>query len=80
MNSFAFDDNMVYDAEAMNSDIAEYGLYTYEDFAQYCEREVFEQYNMAMMKVGVGKGLYTYEHLVYLLTEIALNDDVQITD
>ena len=41
MNSFAFDDNMVYDAEAMNADIAEYGLYTYEDFAQYCEREVF---------------------------------------
>ena len=80
MNSFAFDDNMVYDAEAMNADIAEYGLYTYEDFAQYCEREVFEQYNMAMMKVGVGKGLYTYEHLVYLLTEIALNDDVQIID
>ena len=80
MNSFAFGDNMVYDAEAMNADIAEYGLYTYEDFAQYCEREVFEQYNMAMMKVGVGKGLYTYEHLVYLLTEIALNDDVQITD
>ncbi len=80
INSFEFGDNMVYDAEAMQTDIAEYGLYTYDDFAEYCEREVFEQYNMAMMKIGVGKGLYTYEHLVYLLTEIALNDNVQIID
>ena len=80
MNSFVFDDNMRYDAAAMQADIEKYGLYSYEDFAEYCEREVFEQYNMAMMKIGVGKGLYTKEHLVYLLTEIALNDEVQIID
>ena len=80
VNSFEFGDNMTYDAVAMQEDIAKYGLYTYEDFAEYCERSVFEQYNMAMMKVGVGKGIYTYEHIVYLLTEIALNDAVQIID
>lgn len=80
MNSFAFGDDMVYDADAMQEDIAEYGLYTYADFAEYCDLATFEKYNMAMMKVGVGKGLYTYEHLVYLLTEIALNDNVQIVD
>ena len=78
MNSFAFGGNMTYDAEAMQSDIEKYGLYTYEDFAEYCDRETFEKYNMAIMKVGAGKGLYTYEHIVYLLTEIALNDSVQI--
>ena len=78
MNSFAFGGNMTYDAEAMQSDIEKYGLYTYEDFAEYCDRETFEKYNMAIMKVGAGKGLYTYKHIVYLLTEIALNDSVQI--
>ena len=80
MNSFEFDDNMCYDADKMQADIEVYGLYTYEDFAEYCDEYVFEQYNMAMMKVGVGKGIYTKEHLVYLLTEIALNDNVQIID
>ena len=78
MNSFAFGDDMVYDADAMQADIEKYGLYTYADFAEYCDLATFEKYNMAMMKVGVGKGLYTYEHLVYLLTEIALNENVQI--
>ena len=71
---------MTYDAEAMQADIAEYGIYTYADFAEYCDLETFEKYNMSMMKVGVGKGMYTYEHIVYLLTEIALNDNVQIID
>ena len=80
MNSFVFGDNMTYDAEAMQADIDEYGLYTYEDFAEYCDRETFEKYNMAIMKVCVGKGICTYEHIVYLLTEIALNDEVQIID
>ena len=78
MNSFAFGEDMTYDAESMQTDIEKYGLYTYEDFAEYCDRATFEKYNMAMMKVGVGKGIYTYEHIVYLLTEIALNDSVQI--
>ena len=80
MNSFMFGDNMTYDAYAMKADIAKYGLYTYDDFAEYCDFETFNKYNMAMMKVGVGKGIYTYEHLVHLLTDIALNDNVQIIE
>ncbi|MBR4864814.1 MAG: hypothetical protein IKU07_09580 [Oscillospiraceae bacterium] len=78
MNSFAFGDDLCYDAKAMQADIEKYGLYTYADFAEYCERSVFEKYNLAIMKVGVEKGLYTKDQIVYLLTEIALNDDVQI--
>ena len=80
INAFEFGDGLKYDAEKMQADIEKYGLYTYEEFAEYCDRSVFEAYNMAMMKVGEGKGYYTKEHIVYLLTEIALNDNVQIVE
>ncbi len=80
MNSFEFGNDLCYDAEAMQADVEKYGLYAYDDFAEYCDQETFEKYNMAMMKIGVGKGLYTKEHLIHLLVDIALNDDVQITD
>ena len=80
MNTFAFDDNMLYDADAMQADIDKYGVYTYEEWSEYCDLDVFNQYNLAITKVGVEKGLYTREHVIYLLTEIALNDDVQITN
>ena len=80
-NSFKYDDNMLcYDAKVMQEDIAKYGLYTYDEWAEYCEQSVFEQYNMAAMKVGVGKGLYTKDHLAHLLLNIALNEEVQIKD
>ena len=80
MNTFVFGDDMLYDADAMQADIEKYGLYSYDEWSEYCELATFEQYNLAITKIGVEKGLYTKDHVIYLLTEIALNDDVQITE
>ena len=55
-------ENMKVNAEAMAADIAEYGLYTYEEFcAEVVEVpvEVFEAFNGQYLKVSMAKGLTT---------------------
>lgn len=59
--------DMKYDAEKIASDIEEYGLYSYEDFAPYVSEEVFEALGLAHFKVSVGKGYITWEEIIYLL-------------
>ncbi len=80
INGFDFGSNLKYDAEKMQSDIETYGLYTYEEWAEYCDISVFEQYQIAVMKVGISKGLYTKEYIIGLINTYVLNDDVQIID
>ena len=63
-NLFEFDENMKYNEEQMQADIAQYGLYTYEDFAEYITEEEFELFPFAYYKVAVGKGWITYEEIV----------------
>jgi hypothetical protein len=55
---------MAYDKELMQRDIDTYGLYTYEDFAEYVTYEQFIGFNAAYLKVSVGKGMITYEELI----------------
>ncbi len=64
---FAVGDDMKYDAEAMAADIETYGLYTYEDFADYITYEQFAALNLQYFKVAVGKGAITFEEILYLL-------------
>lgn len=64
---FAIGDDMKYDAEAMAADIAEYGLYTYEEFADLITYEQFAALNLQYFKVSVGKGAITYDEILYLL-------------
>lgn len=64
---FAVGDDMKYDAEAMAADVAEYGLYTYEDFAHVITPEQFNALNLQYFKVAVGKGAITYNQIIYLL-------------
>ena len=78
INTFAFNENMVYDQEQMQADIEKYGLYTYDEWEEYCDISVFDQYNIPVMKVGISKGLYTQEYIVGLINTYVLNDDVQI--
>lgn len=80
INSFDFGSDLKYDAEKMQSDIETYGLYTYEEWEEYCDISVFEQYQIAVMKVGISKGLYTKEYIIGLINTYVLNDDVQIID
>ena len=67
INMFEFGDDMCYDSEKMQADIEKYGLYTYEDFAEYATLEQFNAFNGKYLKVSVEKGLITYDELINLL-------------
>lgn len=68
-NYFTIGDGMIYDAEQMQEDIEKYGLYTYEDFADYLTYEQFVGFNVQYFKIAVGRGLYTYEGILDLIDE-----------
>ena len=67
-NIFEVDpETMMYDREAMEADIAEYGLFTYEDFEGLISEEVFEAFNGKYLKVAIGKGILTWDDIFYLV-------------
>ena len=69
-NIFEVDDEtMKYDEVQMQADIAQYGLYTYEEFAQLfpVSEEVFEAFNGQYLKVAMGKGLIDADRLEELI-------------
>jgi len=66
-NPFDIEDNMKYNEEKVKTDIEKYGLYTYDDFSHVLTREQFEYLNLGHFKVSVGKGLVTYEGIIYLI-------------
>ena len=66
-NYFTIGEGMVYDAEQMQEDIEKYGLYTYEEFADYLTYEQFVGFNVQYFKIAVGKGYYTYEGILGLI-------------
>ncbi len=68
-NPFEINEGMKYDEASMQADVEKYGLYTYEDFEHVLTYEQFEALNMGHFKVSVGKGLVTYEGLIYLIKE-----------
>ena len=68
-NYFAVGEDMKFDAEQMNADIAMYGLYTYADFAEYLTYEQFVAFNVQYFKIAVEKGDYTYEGILALIDE-----------
>ena len=78
INTFEFNENMIYDQEKMMADIEKYGLYTYDEWEEHCDISVFDEYNIPIMKIGVEKGLYTEEYIIYLINRFVLNDDAQI--
>jgi len=65
---FEIGEGMKYDEEKMNADIAEYGLYTYDDFAEYVTYEQFIAFNGPYLKVLVGRGVVTYEEIIDLIS------------
>ena len=68
--------NMKYDEVKMQADIEKYGLYTYEEFADYCTYELFEAFDIATMKIVVGKGYATFEDVVnYIQIILAFTPD-----
>lgn len=77
-NYFEVGENLTFDAEKMNSDISEYGLYDYEDFKGYLTPELFDLFNVKYMKVSVGKGQYTYQDMLALVEKWIFNRDETI--
>lgn len=80
INTFDFGESLTYDQKRMQEDIEKYGLYTYDEWTEYCDISVFEEYNIPIMKIGVAKGLYTKEYIIYLINTYVLDDSVQIID
>ena len=64
---FEIGEDMKYDEEKMQADIDTYGLYTYEDFADYVTYEQFIAFNGPYLKVLVGRGVVTYEQIIELI-------------
>lgn len=64
---FEIGENMKYDEMLMQQDIEMYGLYTYEDFADYLSYEQFEAFQVRYMKISVGKGKATFEDILALI-------------
>lgn len=68
VNLFEYDETMKYDEEKMQADIEQYGLYTYEDFAEYITKEEFELFPFKYYKIPVGKGIITFEKILEILS------------
>ncbi len=60
---------MQYDSESFAQDIAEYGLFTYEEFYELIpiSQEVFNAFGGQYLKVSIGKGLTTIEDIEALV-------------
>ena len=64
---YAIGEGMKYDSGSMQMDIEKYGLYTYEDFKEYCTYEQFVAFGFENFKVSVGKGYIIWDDIKYLL-------------
>jgi len=64
---------MQYDAASFAADIATYGLFTYEEFAEIIliSEVIFEAFNGQYLKVSIGKGLIIMEGLIALIERYA---------
>ena len=67
LSPFEHDDSLKIDEAKKQQDIEKYGLYTYEDFDGILTKEQFDALNMSQIKVSVGKGIITWEDLMYII-------------
>lgn len=69
-NIFEVDaETMTYDFEAMERDIAEFGLFTYEELNAICplSEDMFYAAGGAYLKISIGKGNLTIEELIEMI-------------
>lgn len=73
-NIFEVDaETMKYDEAQMQADIAQYGLFTYEEFVELfpITEDAFDAFNGKYLKVAMGKGLLTEDELQALINRYA---------
>lgn len=79
-NFFDYDpETLAYDKQAMEEDIATYGLMTYDDFKDYMSYEVYCLFPAQYISVSLGKGLMTMEDLEYLIERYIVGLDLEST-
>ena len=59
--------NLLCSEEKVASDIEKFGLYSYDEWAEYVSKEDFDTFNGAYFKIAVEKGLLTMEELFTLI-------------
>jgi hypothetical protein len=66
-NIFEYDEDLSYNEVAKQADINKYGLFTYEDFKDYTSLEFYSAFPTAYLKVAIGKGLVTFDQILYYI-------------
>ena len=66
-NWIEMDGKLHYDVEQFQKDVETYGLYTYEDFADYLTYDQFVTWNGAYLKIAVEKGYFTFDYILELI-------------
>lgn len=73
INIFDYEDDLSYDDEQMAADLAEYGVFTYDDFSDVMTLEDYNKTPMKYFKASIGKGYLTYEEIEMTLVYLAEN-------
>ncbi|MBR2444038.1 MAG: InlB B-repeat-containing protein [Clostridia bacterium] len=63
-NVFELNQDMAYDMDKLQSDIATYGLASYDEWSEYLTEEEFYAFNGQYINVAIGKGLTTREYVI----------------
>ncbi len=66
-NIFDYIDNMMYNPLQVQTAIATYGLFTYEEWSDYVSYEIFAAINGPYFKLAVGNGSITYGEIYYVI-------------
>jgi hypothetical protein len=75
-NIFEYDENLKYDEEKMQADIEKYGLFTYNDFAEYIPEEVYEMFPAAYFKIAIGKGMLTFDQILEYIEQFLVKNGI----
>lgn len=67
-NIFEYDEDLKFNQDDMKLAIEEFGLFEYEDFADYVSKEEFDSYPTKYLKISMARGLMTWEDIEYLIT------------
>ena len=59
VNYFDYDSYLKYESAKIDMDIKKYGLFVYDDFKDYIQKEIFDLLPITYLKVSVAKGLTT---------------------
>ena len=73
-NMFEYGEDLVYDAEQMQADIEEYGLFTYEDFEDFLPYEFSLAFPASYLKVSIGKGLMTFDDIYLYIDQFLVKN------